>query len=134
MMDVAIYSMLQTKPSKGAWITAPLRYNARMDILKSIGFNYFSDNPDAHDEFKKHIKEIGACYTERNRIDHALWQHFGSNDALPSLRVRVTPKAISKPDVQLMRAKEIRAIAKRIHAEMHGFNDFLHAHTQPPPS
>ncbi len=72
MMDVAIYSMLQTKPSKGAWITAPLRYNARMDILKSIGFNYFSDNPDAHDEFKKHIKEIGACYTERNRIDHAL--------------------------------------------------------------
>ena len=133
MMDVAIYSMLGTKPSKGAWITAPLRYNARMDILKSVGWNFFRDDEKLRKAFQGHLTEINNCYADRNKIDHALWWHFGT-DTMPSIRVRVTAKAISPPDVQTMTAKEIRAIATRIHDEMHALNDFLEAHTPPPPT
>lgn len=133
LIDVAIYSMMGLKPSKGAWITTGLRFNGKMGTLQSIAINFFKGKKDTLDLFNKQVGEIQHCYGERNRIDHAIWWHLGP-DAFPSLRVRVTAQNISPPEVNQMGPKEIRRIGERISKAMHSFNDFLEKHTPPPPS
>ena len=133
LMDVAIYSMLSVRPGKGAWVTAALRLNARLDVLRSVGGNFFKDKPDLLKAFNTHVTEISNCYIDRNSIDHAIWWHFGP-DETPSVRVRVTAKAIAPPDVKPMTAGDILKIRDRIDKEFVEFDKFLVTYTPEPPS
>jgi len=124
-MDNAIYKMLGINWKKGKWITAPLKYHSRMDILKSIGSNYFKDNEKLKKEFIKILTQINACYSLRNKIDHSIWFRFRT-DSNSVIGVR------GEKEISIMDTSQLMEIDKKIEKTVNIFVEFIEKNVSSP--
>ena len=134
IIEVGIWSMLGITPRVGTALSTPLRFRQRMDIFRSIARDFFRDDPDKFDEFKKIWDQVMDAYGERNQLDHAIWWEFPQGSQYPAIRVRLKEKHLPSPVVDQMTAEEISKTSDKIEKVMFKLNDFLEANTPPPPS
>jgi hypothetical protein len=129
LVDVAIWGMLSLNPKRGTALTAPFKYTGKMDMFRSVGSHFFKERPEL-EKFKLLARKIDAIYSERNQVEHAIWQHYFGEDG-PSIRVRIL-KDLSI-EAKPFTAKDIDAISQRIIALVMELNEFMEKHIPPPP-
>ncbi|WP_411728084.1 hypothetical protein [Methyloglobulus sp.] len=130
LVEVAIWRMLGLTVKQGVALTNPFKYPGKMEMFKSVGCDFFRGKPELK-EFNTLVKKIHSTYSERNKIEHSIWQHLFEKDA-PSVRVKVSNDASVKPE--FVRPADIVRVTQDIISLVMEIDRFQQKHIPPPSS
>jgi hypothetical protein len=108
-------------------LTAPIFFLPRSNMLQSIGVNYFKGKPQLQ-TFKDLHTKIANTYAERNKIEHATWQHV--HPSMPVIKVRIAKTTAIHPEI--VKLEDLQEFGQTIIKLVMELDDFMHAHIPAP--
>jgi hypothetical protein len=127
LVEVAIWGILGLTVRQGTALTAPIFFLPRLNMLQSVGNQYFEGKPEQQ-AFKDLHTKIANTYSERNKIEHALWHQV--HPAMPVTRSRVLKTTKVVPE--FFQVTQIQDFSDTIVELFNEFNAFMEAHIPPP--
>jgi len=127
LVEVAIWGLLGLTVNQGTALTAPIFFLPRLSMLQSVGVNYFKGKSQLQ-AFKDLHAKISAAYAERNKIEHATWQHV--HPSMPVMKVRIAKTTAIHPEI--VKLEDLQDFGQTIIKLVMELNGFMEAHIPEP--